>query len=175
MTTAKKLWKVSLVNILLSNLNSCVFTVCDKTPSLNYSDNSISFQGGIEEKKRAMKFAMPRIWREPTNHINDCYFSMVDPSKRRTGKNAPAIVYPSIPSSIASVPHSDQLPVPIPTRSQDPISTDESTTDEDDITIDDYVLNSNLEEKNPYYPNQKDLNDLIRDCGLNKSNAELLT
>ena len=100
---------------------------------------------------------------------------MVDPSKRRTGKNVPAIVYPSIPPSIAPVPHSDQLPVPIPIRCQDPVSADESTTDEDDITIDDYVLNSNLEEKKPYYPNLKDLNDLIRDLGLTKSNAELLT
>ena len=73
------------------------------------------------------------------------------------------------------MPHSDLLPVPIPTPSQDPVSADESATDEDDITIDDYVLNSNLEEKKPYYPNQKDLNDLIRDLGLTKSNAELLT
>ena len=54
-----------------------------------------------------MKFAIPRIWREPTDHTNNCYFCMVDPSKRQTGKNAPAIVYPSIPSSIAPVPHSD--------------------------------------------------------------------
>ena len=139
------------------------------------TDNSISFQSGVEEKKRAIKFAIPRIWRESTNHTNDCYFCLVDPSKRRTGKNVLAIVYPSIPPSIAPVPHSDQLPVPIPTRCQDPVSADESTTDEDDITIDDYVLNSNLEEKKPLYPNQKDLNDVIRDLGLTKSNAELLT
>ena len=51
------------------------------------------------------------------------------------------------PERIATVPHSDQLPVPIPTRCQDSVSADESTTDEDDITIDDYVLNFNLEEK----------------------------
>ena len=122
-----------------------------------------------------MKSAIPKIRREPSNHTNDCYFCMVDPSKRRTGKNAPAIVYFSISSSIASVPHSDQLPVPIPTRSQDRISADESTIDEDDITIDDYVLNFNLEEKGPYCFNQEDLTDLIRDLGLTKSNAELLT
>ena len=95
-----------------------------------------------------MKFAIPRILREPTNHANDCYFCMVDPSKRRTGKISPAIVYLSIPSSIATVPHCDQLPVSIPTCCQDPVSADESTTDEDDITINDYVLNSNLEENN---------------------------
>ena len=100
---------------------------------------------------------------------------MVDRSKRRTGKNAPAIVYPIISSLIAPVPHSNQLPAPISTRCQDPVLADDSTTDEDDITIDDYVLNSNLDEKKPYYSNQKDLNDLIRDLGLTKSNAELLT
>ena len=122
-----------------------------------------------------MKFAISRIWHEPTNDTNNCYFCMVDPYKRRTGKNAPAIVYPSIPSSIAPVPHSDQVPVPVPNRCQDPASADKSTYDEDDITIGDYVLNSNLEEKKPYYLNQKDLNDLIRDLGLTKSNAELLT
>ncbi|XP_061420717.1 uncharacterized protein LOC133350399 [Lethenteron reissneri] len=31
------------------------------------------------------------------------------------------------------------------------------------------------EERTPYYPNLKDLNDLIRDLGLTESNAELLT
>ena len=122
-----------------------------------------------------MKFPISRIWCEPTNHTNDCHFCVVDPSKRRFGKNAIAIVYPSIPSSIAPVPHSDQLPAPIPTRCQDPVSADESTADKNDIKIDDYVLNFNLEEKKPYYPNQKHLNDLIRDFGLTKSNAELLT
>ena len=54
-----------------------------------------------------MKFVIPRIWREPTNHTNDCYFFIADPSKRRTGKNAPAIVHPRISSSIVPVPHSD--------------------------------------------------------------------
>ena len=62
---------------------------------------------------------------------------MVDPSKRRT------IVYPSIPFSIAPVPHSDKLLVPIPTRCQDRVSADKSTTDEDDIAINDHGLSSN--------------------------------
>ncbi|MGH0136926.1 UNVERIFIED_CONTAM: hypothetical protein FKN15_008500 [Acipenser sinensis] len=61
-----------------------------------------------------MKFAIPRIWREPTDHSSNCYFCMVDPSKRRTGKNAPAITYPDLPSSIAPVPHCHELPVPTP-------------------------------------------------------------
>src|SRR6218665_1649659 len=31
-----------------------------------------------------------------------------------------------------------------------------------------------VEERRPYFPNQKDVNDLIRDLGLTKSNAEFL-
>src|SRR6218665_1602516 len=31
-----------------------------------------------------------------------------------------------------------------------------------------------VEERRPYFPNQKDVNDLIRDLGLTKSNPELL-
>ena len=88
--------------------------------------------GWYRGEKRAMRFAVPRIWREPTNHTDDCYFCMVDPSRRRTGKNTPPIVYPSIPSSIAPVPHSEGLPVPIPPLTKDQPSTDEFTADEEE-------------------------------------------
>ncbi|XP_076818916.1 uncharacterized protein LOC143464805 [Clavelina lepadiformis] len=73
-----------------------------------------TLEGWYRGEKRAMKFALPRVWREPTNHTDDCYFCMVNPSRRRAGKNAPPIAYPNIPSSIAPVPHSDELPVPNP-------------------------------------------------------------
>ncbi|XP_018610198.1 cAMP-dependent protein kinase inhibitor beta-like isoform X2 [Scleropages formosus] len=32
-----------------------------------------------------MKFAIPRIWQEPTDHSSSCYFCMVDHSNLRTG------------------------------------------------------------------------------------------
>jgi len=120
-----------------------------------------------------MKFAIPRIWQEPTDHSSNCYFCMVDPSRRRTGKNAPSITYPDIPSSIAPVPHSVELPVPTPPLRMLASSEDSSNLDcEEDVDPD---WSFHAEERNPYYPNQKDLNDLIRDLGLTKSNAELLT
>jgi len=59
-----------------------------------------TLEGWFRDEKRSMKFAIPRIWREPTDHISNCFFCMVDPSKRRCGKNAPSVVYPNIPSSI---------------------------------------------------------------------------
>ena len=85
-------------------------------------------------EKRVMKFAIPRIWPKPTDHSSNCYFCLVDPTKRRTGKNMPQIVYPYIPSSIAIVPHCPELYVPTPPKRDQLSSGDSSKSDsEDDI------------------------------------------
>lgn len=134
------------------------------------------FIGWYRGEKRAMKFAIPRIWREPTDHSSNCYFCMVDPSKRRTGKSAPPIMYPDIPSSIAPVAHCLELPIPTPPERDEPSSGQGSKSGSaEDITDPDYSVTGEVEERRPYFPNQKDINDLIRDLGLTKSNAELLT
>ena len=92
---------------------------------------------------------------------------MVDPTKRRTGKNAPQIVY-HCPSTT--------LPIPTPPKRDQPSSGDSSKSDSgQDIGDPDYGFSDAVEERRPYFPNQKDINDLIRDLGLTKSNAELLT
>ncbi|XP_061431765.1 uncharacterized protein LOC133357688 [Lethenteron reissneri] len=130
-----------------------------------------TLEGWYGGEKRAMKFAIPRIWWEPTDHSSNCYFCMLDHSKRRTGKNAPSITYPDLPSSIAPVPHCHELPVPTPPE-REQLSLEESSKSEseEDVVNLDYNFRGGAEERNPYYPN-----DLIRDLGLTKSNAELLT
>lgn len=55
--------------------------------------NFIHFSAWYRGEKKKMKFAVPRLWREPTDHISDCYFCVVNPRKRRTGKNAKKIQY----------------------------------------------------------------------------------
>ena len=55
----------------------------------------------LRREKRTMRFVIPRIWREPSDHHTNCYFCMMDSTKRRKGKNAPPIEYPDILSSIA--------------------------------------------------------------------------
>ncbi|XP_076346207.1 uncharacterized protein LOC143244781 [Tachypleus tridentatus] len=48
--------------------------------------------------ERAMKFAIPRIWCEPTDYSSNFSFCMMDPSKHQSGKNAFAIMYLGLPS-----------------------------------------------------------------------------
>ena len=125
-----------------------------------------------------MKFGIPRIWRVPTDHSTNCYFCMVDPSKRRSGKNAPPIRYVDIPSSIAPVPHSAKLVVPNPPVHKWSTITSEACDDfepnnDSDIADDIEIMTEN--DKMPYFPKQHDLNDLIRDLNLTKSCGELIT
>ncbi|XP_076365832.1 uncharacterized protein LOC143254555 [Tachypleus tridentatus] len=135
-----------------------------------------TLEGWYRGEKRAMKFTIPRFWREPTDHLSNCYFCMVDPSKRRASKNASVIMYQDLPSSIAPVRHCPELPVPTPPERKQPPSEESSKSEEEvDVEDPDYNFRDAAGDKNPYYPNQRDLNDLIRDLGLTKSNAELLT
>ncbi|KAG8233877.1 hypothetical protein J437_LFUL013994 [Ladona fulva] len=98
-------------------------------------------------EKRTMKFASQRIWQKPTDHSGNCYFCMVDPSNCRTGKNAFATMLPVLNSSIASVLLCHELSV---YKVRD--------TGKDDIADPDEIFRE-AEERNPYYSNQKDLNN----------------
>ena len=132
-----------------------------------------NLDGWLRGDRHSMPFAIPRIWREPQNHINDCYFCMVDISRLRKTKNRHDIAYPSIPSSIAPVPHNSELPVPKPQCnkvSEDLTLSEDIEDSDDDFNI--YQIYMSLE---PHFPSQQEMDDLVRDLGLTKSNAELLT
>ena len=64
-----------------------------------------TLEGWMRGSRKCMPFAIPRIWKEPTNHHDDCCFCMVDISKYNKTKDRKKIVFPSIPSSIAPVNH----------------------------------------------------------------------
>ena len=64
--------------------------------------------------KRRRPFAVPRIWRELANHLNDCYFCMVHVCGYKKAKDKKKLVYLNIPSSIAPVPHDEHMPIPVP-------------------------------------------------------------
>ena len=63
-------------------------------------------QQWLNEKRKCMPFAVPMVWRNPTDHISDCYFCMTPPvSKGLSRKKKHGIQYPNIPSEIRPVPH----------------------------------------------------------------------
>ena len=69
-----------------------------------------NLDGWLRRDRHSMPFSIPRIWREPQNHIDDFYFCMVDISRFRKTKNRHDIAYPSIPSSIAPKAPSNKAP-----------------------------------------------------------------
>ncbi|GBN01256.1 hypothetical protein AVEN_114379-1 [Araneus ventricosus] len=65
---------------------------------------AITLSKWFHGKRKAMPFAVPVIWREPTNHIDDCYFCMVPPASGGfTKKKKRTIEYPNIPSALRPV------------------------------------------------------------------------
>ncbi|XP_044586080.1 uncharacterized protein LOC123266115 [Cotesia glomerata] len=128
-------------------------------------------------ENRHMKFAMPRIWREPSDHVHDCYFCMVNPSKRRSGKNAEKIFYPDLPSTSSPIPHDENLPVPARSgldsfevqASQSSTGSSAPLTNTDGS---DFMTKS--QSFGPHFISSSEFNDLVRDLNLSKNKAEIL-
>ena len=56
--------------------------------------------------RKSLRFGIPMVWREPQNHSDGCYFCSID----TTGLNKN---YPCLNSAIRSVPHSDEVLIPL--------------------------------------------------------------
>ena len=76
----------------------------------------------LNGKQKNKPFALPMIWREPTNYANDCYFCLTKVfgySKRTKFR----IVYPDCPSALRPVIHSHKnitiLTLPVSERDND--------------------------------------------------------
>ena len=61
-------------------------------------------------KRKNLSFGIPMIWREPANHVDDCYFYIVNVAGF-SSENKSKINYPNISSVMRLVPHSDNIPV----------------------------------------------------------------
>ncbi|KAL4720940.1 hypothetical protein ACJJTC_015404 [Scirpophaga incertulas] len=130
-----------------------------------------------------MPFAVPMVWREPTNHFNDCYFSLTNTegyTEGYTKKKKKNIDYPTVPSAIKPVPHGEGLPVPTPPLNWEDLVIPELNDNEElhsetaellENTIDPTYIPPSSE---PHLIQQNELNDLARDLGLSKQQSELL-
>lgn len=140
-----------------------------------------SLRNWLNRKKRSMRFAVPMVWREPTNHVNDCYFCMIPHVGQGTGiskKKKSVINYPNIPSAMRPVPHSDKLPIPEPpeTFTYESDNSDTAICQEEDMlsTSRNPDFTPSTSYRQPHKIIQSELNDLVRDLELPKSKAELL-
>jgi len=119
------------------------------------------------------------IWREPTDHLTDCYFCILPPLQQRiTKKKKRTVNYTNISSAIRPVPHTEDFPFPVPPQRYILDSDDEPTknwekTPQPSTSMDaDYTADLQFNEFHQI--TQEELNYLIRDLHLPKSKAELL-
>ena len=125
---------------------------------------------------RHMNFAVPMIWREPKDHVTDCYFCLTDISGIGS-KSKHTVTYPNLPSAMRPVPHSEELPVPQPPENIHLTDEEEeyepTEHDVEDVTHDP-TFEASGSSSYPHLITQGDLNDLVRDLNLSKRQAELL-
>lgn len=128
-----------------------------------------------------MPFGIPMVWREPKDHNSDCYFCLTN-TKGIGKKNRHAISYPSIPSAIRPIPHSETLPVPV---FKGFVSSEDEGSEYNDQEAFDKMHEGMVVESegsssdaNKSLTSQQfskpELNDLVRDLSLSKKAAELL-
>ena len=121
-------------------------------------------------RKKRMPFAIPMVWREPIDHITDCYFCIVK-TEGFNAKNKNRIKYPNLKSAMRPIPH-DELDLPIPIlcnqSNHDSVSSPEETFDNEQLD------KSFIEDVIPKKFSQNELNDLIRELNLSKKLSEVL-
>lgn len=141
-------------------------------PKVCCSSCSRTLTGWLKGTHKSMPFAVPMVWREPRNHVDDCYFCITN-IKGITSKTKRSIQYPNIPSAMRPVPHDDSLPIPQPPDSYtlDSESHSGSTSPEAGPS---YIPSAHDLPDTPHLITQSELNDLVRDLDLPKTKAELL-
>ena len=118
-----------------------------------------------------MPFAIPMIWREPKDHLTDCYFCLTN-IFGISSKSKHTVKYPSLDSAIRPVLHGPGLPIPTPPDDITLTEIIESVHVQNALQNDpDFVEDDTINE--PYFLTQKDLNDLVWELGLSNSKAEL--
>ena len=120
-----------------------------------------------------LPFAVPMIWREQQNHVNDCNFCNANVSGF-TKKTKSNVIYPNVPSAIRPVPHSETLPIPVPPKSFE--ETDSSSSDDSNkpSKSSDSTYEPSTTRNVPQLFKQSDLDDLVRDLNLGKKQAKIL-
>ena len=77
-------------------------------PHCSCNTCATNFRQWINKKRKSMPFAIPMVWREPTDHNSNCYFCMIPQvAKRMSRKKKWTVEYPNILSALCPVPHEE--------------------------------------------------------------------
>ncbi|XP_053947612.1 uncharacterized protein LOC128856339 [Anastrepha ludens] len=113
-----------------------------------------------------LSFGKPFEWRNPIDHVSDCYFCL---TKLRGGKYSKA-TYAEVSSVTKSAPHSTQYPKrEPPTPKAEPLSSQGITA-----SISSVGSSPSISSQKAKPINQRALSDLCRDLNLSKEKSELL-
>ena len=101
-------------------------------PHLRCNTCATNLRQWLNKKRKSMPFAIPMVWREPTDHSSNCYFCMIPPvAKEMSRKKKWTVLYPNIPSALRPAPHGEELPIPVPPESYT-LDSDDDHDDEQD-------------------------------------------
>ena len=124
----------------------------------------------------SMPFAIPMVWRETTGHVSECYFCQTSITGV-TAKSKHTVQYPNLPSTMRTVHHCAELPVPKPPTK---MLLNESEWSDEDVS----EANKNIDcdptfagassSNELHLLTQGDLNAIIRDLNVSKKQAELI-
>ena len=126
--------------------------------------------------KDKISFSIPMVWREPRDHITDCYFCLTCVSGFST-KSRHLIQYPNLDSAIRPVLYADDDTRPVFTELAS-LESDGEGSNVHDVAEQSSERNSGSDfellstELQTF--SQAELNDLVRDLGLSKKLSELL-
>lgn len=139
-------------------------------PSLVCKNCVESLRLWANKKRPSFKYKAPMIWREPSNHHDDCYFC-VTKIIGINNKNCSKWIYPELKSAIRPVLNTSDTPAPQQPcmSSEHPAECSQQIHNDEDSGDSDFVCSGD-----PRPLNQNDLNDLIRDLGLSKTASEIL-
>ena len=82
-------------------------------PHFTCATCAMCLRNWLNGSRKSMPFAVPMIWREQKDHVNDCYFCITDISGF-SAKNKKNIIYLNLPSAMRPVNHTDNLEIPKP-------------------------------------------------------------
>ena len=129
-----------------------------------------------QASRGSMPFDIPMVWREPTDHVSDCYFCLTS-NTGVTAKSKHAAQYAILTSLVRPVPHSAELPAskpPTNTMLSDSESSDEDVGQTNKNTDCDPAFAGACSSNEPHLLTQRDLNDIVCDLNLPKKQAEVL-